>query len=87
MLHPPEQKCKLGGKLAKRLENAEARMRRKSQGSSTLDRAEQTMTIMDFDPVFRKKDMLKVRQGAMKALCVPAAVDKGTLRSQTLTRQ
>ena len=77
----------MGERLAKRLESVEARMKRKSQGSSTLDRTEQTMTILDFDPVFRKKDFQKVRHGVMKALCVPTTQEKGTLRSQTLTRQ
>lgn len=43
------------------------------------------MSIEDFDPVFRKKDLMKVRQSVLKALHVYTGQDKGFLRLQGFT--
>lgn len=84
VIYMAETKFRLSERLARRLESIEARLKKKS-GSSTADRAELSLTIKDFDPVFRRQDFHKVRQGVLKALHVQPAQEKHTLRSQSLT--
>lgn len=87
VLYPPEERCRLADKLAKRLENAEARMRRRSQTSGNWDRNDKHMTIKDFDPVYCKKKFPAVRQSVLRALCVPSHQEKGSFRSQSQARK
>lgn len=83
VLYPPNEKYWLAGKLAKRLENAEAKLRRKSQTQTNWARDELNMSLQDFDPVYCKKKFPVVKQSVLRALCVPSALEKGTFRSQS----